>query len=65
MLRPLVMHRKRERKGKGFSLAELKAVGLSKVKAKKLGIAVDERRKSCLEENINMLKEFLKGKENV
>jgi len=65
MLRPVVIHRGRKREGKGFSLAELKAAGLNKLKAKKLGIAIDKRRKTCLEENINMLKEFLKGRENV
>ena len=63
MLRPIVIHRGKKREGKGFSLLELKAVGLNKLKAKKLGIAVDERRKSVLENNINMLREFLKKSE--
>ncbi|MEM7819107.1 MAG: ribosomal protein L13e [Candidatus Aenigmatarchaeota archaeon] len=60
MLRPVVIHRGRKREGKGFSLAELKAVGINKLYAKKLGIPVDERRKTCLENNINMLKELIK-----
>ncbi|MEM5791016.1 MAG: ribosomal protein L13e [Candidatus Aenigmatarchaeota archaeon] len=60
MLKPKVIHRGREREGRGFSLSELKAAELSKSGARKLGIYVDERRKSSLENNINMLKEFIK-----
>lgn len=63
MLKPKVMHRGKEREGRGFSLSELKAVGLSKSKARKLGIAIDKRRKTSLENNINMLKEFIKKSE--
>ncbi|MEM3713271.1 MAG: ribosomal protein L13e [Thermoproteota archaeon] len=49
------------RQAKGFSMGELKEVGLSIDKAKKLGIPVDPRRKSKHEENVNRLKEFLKS----
>jgi len=53
--------RKREiRVGKGFSLGELQAVGLDFKKALKLGLRIDKRRKSVHEENIEILKEFLK-----
>ncbi len=51
------------RLGKGFSLAELRQVGLSPREARKLGIPVDKRRKTSYVENINKLLEFLKDKE--
>ncbi len=60
MLRPVIIHRGKKRKGKGFSLLELKAAGINKTYAKKLRIPVDERRKTSLENNISMLKEFIK-----
>lgn len=47
------------RVGRGFSLPELKAVGLDIKKSRKLGLKVDERRDSCHEENVKLLKEFL------
>ncbi len=50
------------RQGRGFSLNELKAAGIPVGIAKKLEIPVDKRRRSCREENIKMLKEFLKRK---
>lgn len=48
------------RRGKGFSLGELKAVGLTPSQARKLGIYVDKRRKSVREGNIEALKDYLK-----
>lgn len=48
--------------GRGFSRSELSHVGLDKRKARKLSIPVDERRKTAYIENIQKLREFLRGK---
>lgn len=51
------------RKGRGFTPAELKAVGLSSKTARTIGIAVDRRRKNKSEEgfdrNVARLKEYM------
>ncbi|HDJ89330.1 MAG TPA: hypothetical protein ENG40_01380 [Thermoprotei archaeon] len=44
---------------RGYSIEEIKAVGLNINEARKIGIYVDERRKSAYEENINALKKWL------
>ena len=49
-----------KRSGKGFSREELKTSGLSLKKALKLGIPIDSRRKSSHEENVQLIKTFLK-----
>ena len=47
------------RKGKGFSLEELKQAGIDVATARKLGIPVDKRRRTCHPENVELLKQFL------
>ncbi len=49
------------RVGRGFSLGELKAVGLSEKLAKELNIPVDRRRRSVRQENVEALKRFLES----
>ncbi|MCD6127448.1 MAG: ribosomal protein L13e [Methanomicrobia archaeon] len=59
MIKPIVIT-DRKRKGRGFSLGEIKEAGVDIRKAKKLGFLVDRRRKTVYEENIRKLKELLK-----
>ena len=47
------------REGRGFSLSELKAVGLTAEEAKRLSIPIDKRRRSTHEWNIRILQEYL------
>ncbi|WP_456474957.1 ribosomal protein L13e [Candidatus Pyrohabitans sp.] len=56
MHRPVVKKSGGKRKGRGFSLRELQKAGIAPLLARKLGIAVDKRRKSLRQENIEMLK---------
>lgn len=63
-LTPIVRRKLRDgriitRAGRGFSLNELKEAGLTMDLARKLGIPVDKRRRSCRDENVKALKEFL------
>jgi len=48
------------RKGRGFSLGELREAGLTPEKARKLGIYVDKRRKTVHPWNVEALKDYLK-----
>jgi len=47
------------REARGFSVGEVKAVGLTVREARLLGIYVDERRKSVHEENVERLRQYL------
>ena len=48
-----------EREGRGFSINELREAGITLDLAKKLGIWIDKRRRSCRKENVEALKEYL------
>merc|ERR1711978_439149 len=52
----------KQRLGRGFTLEELKAVGLKKASAHAIGIAVDHRRRNrsieSLQTNVQRLKEY-------
>ena len=56
MHRPVVKKAGGKRKGRGFSLRELQKAGITPLLARKLGIAVDLRRKSLRQENVEALK---------
>eukprot|EP00919_Chromeraceae_sp_WS-2016_P050227 GHVR01119120.1.p1 GENE.GHVR01119120.1~~GHVR01119120.1.p1 ORF type:complete len:163 (+),score=36.23 GHVR01119120.1:50-538(+) len=65
MLRPIVhcpsqRHNMRVRAGRGFTLEEIKAVGLSKQYARSVGIAVDHRRRNKSEESLKLNTDRLK-----
>ena len=45
------------RKGKGFSLGEVKGAGLSIHEAKRLGVPIDKRRRTLHPQNVERLKE--------
>jgi len=49
----------KQRVGKGFSLGELKAVGLSVEQARRLKLKIDERRATAHPWNINALQQYL------
>jgi large subunit ribosomal protein L13e len=55
---PIVISKGKKRKGKGFSLEELKLAGISIKEAKKLKIYIDKRRKSVYEDNVEFLKKL-------
>ncbi len=56
---PLVLgHGKVLRKGRGFSLGELKEAGIGLDEAGKLGIYVDKRRSTVHQENVEVLQDL-------
>ncbi len=63
MERPVVKRRlkgvNRVRKGRGYSLGELREVGLDGFKALEKGISFDRFRKTKHEENVQRLKQIL------
>ncbi|MCL2358868.1 MAG: ribosomal protein L13e [Nitrososphaerota archaeon] len=50
----------KQKQGRGFSINELKAAGVSKQQAKKAGLPVDVRRKSQHDQNIQAIKAHTK-----
>ena len=59
---PMVQKRKgRTRRGKGFSREEVREAGADFRQALKLGIPVDSRRKTKYEDNIKILKQYLRS----
>lgn len=52
----------KQRLGRGFSREELKRAGSSLKEAVKLGVPVDDKRKTAHEENIEAVKTFLQEK---
>ena len=60
-MRPLVESPKTHelRVGRGFSRAELKNAGITIRLAKKFGIAVDVRRRSVYQQNVERLKKYV------
>ncbi len=48
------------RRGRGFSLGELKEAGLTPQLARKLGIYVDKRRKTVHPWNVEALKDYIR-----
>jgi len=51
----------RTREGKGFSVGELKEAAVDSAQAIKSGVAVDLRRKTKREENVQLLKEYFQS----
>ncbi|MEM2557615.1 MAG: ribosomal protein L13e [Candidatus Bathyarchaeia archaeon] len=58
-IKAVVYRGRRKRFGKGFSVGELKAAGLSVREALALKIPVDVRRRTSHEENIRVLREYI------
>ena len=60
-VKPTITSQKGKRKqGKGFSINELKAAGVSKQQAQQAGLPVDVRRKSSHDENVEAIKAHAK-----
>ncbi|MHA2023309.1 MAG: ribosomal protein L13e, partial [Candidatus Thorarchaeota archaeon] len=55
----------RPRRGRGFSREETSQAGLTIQDARKMGLIVDLRRKSCYPENIEALKQYMKDLEEI
>uniref|UniRef100_A0A5S6R2U4 60S ribosomal protein L13 n=1 Tax=Trichuris muris TaxID=70415 RepID=A0A5S6R2U4_TRIMR len=59
---PTIRYNQKQRLGRGFSLQELKAAGISKKMAPTIGISVDHRRRNksleSMQQNVQRLKEY-------
>jgi len=64
-LQAIVKRKRRIRAGRGFSRGELREVNLSVKEALKLGIPVDVRRSTRHDENVDILRSFLKEAKSV
>jgi len=60
-LQPTVQKKRKTRRGRGFSRAELREAGADLRQALKSGIPVDPRRKTKYESNIQILKQYLQS----
>lgn len=52
----------KQKPGKGFSLNEIKQAGISRQKAKQMGLPVDRRRKSAHVDNVENIRAHAKPK---
>ncbi len=59
LVSPMVNKPETVREGRGFSVSEVQAAGLTPSEARILGVPVDPRRKSSLEENVDTLKTYV------
>jgi large subunit ribosomal protein L13e len=60
-VKPTVTNQKsKQKQGKGFSINELKAAGVSKQQAHQAGLPVDVRRKSQHDQNVQAIKAHAK-----
>jgi large subunit ribosomal protein L13e len=59
MISPIVKRGAKVRAGKGFSMDELREVGLNVGEARHLGVPVDQRRSTSYPENVEGLKEWV------
>ena len=55
---PLVFGKKGQREGRGFSRPELQETGLSSDEASRLGIPVDQRRRTKYDVNVERLRSY-------
>ena len=58
-IEPIVEGGKKPRKGRGFSLKEIKAAEITAGEAKRIGAPIDTRRRSLYEDNVEILKEYI------
>lgn len=59
MISPIVKRGTRVKTGKGFSIDEIKEVGVNVGEARHLGVPVDQRRSTSYPENVEVLKEWI------